>query len=313
VKETCSSFIATGSYTADGGVVLAHNTMCGYQDPQCNMVLDLAPEHGHRILMQAGPGLIHSGTDFFITDAGLVGSETTIGGFDAYDPEGVPEFVRMRRATQDADTIDQWCAVLKQGNNGGYANAWLLGDTRTGEIARLELGLRHVGFERLKDGYFTGSNVAENLKILRLETSAKETDINQSSVARRLRWKQLMAEYKGRIDVAAAQAFEGDHHDMAQEGKDHPCSRDLCSHCEVDSDSLFFDVPYAPAGTVDAKVVDTRLARAMAFTARFGSGCGQAFDAKAFLEAHPQFEWIKAILPSRPSEPWVTFTAGEAR
>ena len=78
----------------------------------------------------------------------------------------------MRRATQDAASIDEWCEIMKKGNNGGYANAWLLGDVNTSEIARLELGLKHVGFERTKDGYFVGSNIAEDSKILRLETNA---------------------------------------------------------------------------------------------------------------------------------------------
>ena len=49
---------------------------------------------------------MHSGTDFFLTDAGLVGSETTISGFSGFDGEDVPEFVRMHQATQDAATID---------------------------------------------------------------------------------------------------------------------------------------------------------------------------------------------------------------
>ena len=37
---------------------------------------------------------------------------------------------------------------MKRGNNGGYANAWLLGDIDTNEIARLELGLKHVALEK---------------------------------------------------------------------------------------------------------------------------------------------------------------------
>ena len=65
--------------------------------------------------MQGSPGWIHSGTDFFLTDAGLVGSETTISGFSGFDEKGVPEFVRMRRATQDAATIDEWCESCEPG------------------------------------------------------------------------------------------------------------------------------------------------------------------------------------------------------
>ena len=68
-----------------------------------------------------------------------------------FDPKGVPEFSRMRRATQDASSIEQWCEIMKRGNNGGYANAWLLGDINTNEIARLELGLKQVAFEKKKE------------------------------------------------------------------------------------------------------------------------------------------------------------------
>ncbi len=212
-KESCSSFIATGSMTEDGKIVLGHNTMTGYDDPFFDVIIDILPENGHRILMQSSPGLIHSGTDFFITDAGLVGSETTIGGFFPFGPNGVPEFSRMRHATQYANSIDEWCTMMKEGNNGGYANAWLIGDIKTNEIARLEIGLKNIGFEKKKDGYFVGSNVAEDLKLLRRETKSNETNIKSSSVARRVRWKQLMKEYAGKINLDLAERFEADHYD----------------------------------------------------------------------------------------------------
>ncbi len=52
--------------------------------------------------MQAFVGFIHSGTDFFVTDAGLVGSETTIADFFPFDKNGIPEYSRMRIAAQYA-------------------------------------------------------------------------------------------------------------------------------------------------------------------------------------------------------------------
>ncbi len=307
-KDGCSSFIATGSSTSDGGIVLGHNTMTDYVGADCYVILDVLPEKGHRMLMQTSPGWIHSGTDFFITNAGLVGSETTIGDFKGFDEEGIPEFVRMRRATQDASTIDQWCDIMKKGNNGGYANAWLIGDVNTNEIARLELGLKYVGLERTKDGYFVSSNVAENTKILRLETEEHETDIRQSGVARRVRWKQLMQQYKGKITADLAEQFEADHYDTYLH-KNALGWRDLCAHGE--EDSLDTQLPFEPGGTVDAKVVDTRLAKSMSFEARWGAACGRPFDARAFLERHPQFDWQAGLLKSRGSYPWVQFTAGE--
>jgi hypothetical protein len=309
-KESCSSFIATGRMTADGGIVLAHNTWSDFYYAVSNVILDILPEKGHRILMQISAGLIHSGTDFFITDAGLVGSETTIGGFFPFDPQGIPEFARMRRATQDASSIDEWCAIMKKGNNGGYANAWLLGDVRTNEIARLELGLKHVGFERTKDGYFAGSNVAEDLKILRFETKTQETNIKSADIARRVRWKELMKRNAGRIDLAAAEAFLADHYD-AYLNAERPGLRSICGHGELDDQAVGMDEPFAPLGAYDGKAVDSAMAKAMSFMARWGSSCGRPFDATGFLQAHPQYEWMTGLIKDRPSEPWTAFKAGE--
>jgi hypothetical protein len=308
-KQSCSAFIATGSATADHGVVLGHNSMDGYEQPFCNVILDVQPAKGHRILMQTTPGWIHSGTDFFVTDAGLVGAETTITGFKGFDTKGIPEFARMRRATQDASTIDGWCAIMKKGNNGAYANAWLLGDVNTREIARFELGLKYFHVDKKKDGCFTGSNLAENVKILRLETNADETDIRRSPVARRVRWKQLMQQYAGKIDLERAKAFVADHYD-AYRKRNKPGYRTMCAHSDLDSQSLGGG-PFSPSGTLDGKVVDTKMAKEMSFAARWGSACGTAFDAEKFLDAHPQFDWMHGLLKSRPSEPWTEFRAGE--
>jgi hypothetical protein len=311
-RQSCSSFIATGSLTSDGNIVLGHNTMEDYCDVLPNVIEDIVPAHGHRIFWQTCPGWIHSGTDFFITDAGLVGSETTIGGFDGFDSKGVPEFARMRRATQDAGSIEQWCDLMKRGNNGGYANAWLLGDINTREIARLELGLKRVAFEKKRDGYFCGSNVAEDLQLLRFETTEVETDISDSSVARRVRWKELLDHPASKINLDAAKRFEGDHFDTYR-GRRQASGRTLCGHFELDpeADKPWPGVPYGCAGTVDAKAVDAAMARKMSFTARWGSGCGTPFSAKQFLQAHPQFDWMTHILKDRPSEPWTDFRAGE--
>jgi hypothetical protein len=312
VRQSCSSFIATGRWTADGNIVLGHNTMQSYGDVLPNVIEDIVPAHGHRILWQTSPGWIHSGTDFFITDAGLVGSETTIGSFEGFDTNGIPEFVRMRRATQDADSIDAWCQVMKRGNNGGYANAWLIGNIHSREIARLELGLKYVGFEKKKDGYFIGSNVAEDPKILRLETDKNDVDIRASSVSRRVRWKELMKQYAGKIDLEKAKRFEADHFDTWRE-KVWPGGRTLCGHFDLDPDASGqgHSVPFSCSGTVDGKVVDATMAARMTFAARFGSACGSAFVARKFLGDHPQFEWMTPILKDRPAQPWTVFRAGE--
>ena len=311
-QESCSSFIATGSMTADGSIVLGHNTMNSLCNPLCNIVMDIVPQKGKRILMQTQPGFIHSGTDFFVTSAGLVGSETTIGAFFPFDEKGIPEFARMRTATQYSANIDEWCAIMKKGNNGGYANAWLIGDINTNEIARLELGLKYIGFEKKKDGFFIGSNVAEDLRILRFETKKEETNIEFSAVARRVRWKQLMKENTGKIDADLAMTFEADHFDTYL-NKEIPGGRSLCGHFYLEAHNQPGTPPFDAEASVDGKVIDAKMARQMSFIARWGLACGMPFDAKAYLEAHPQYDWMSGLIKDLPTQPWTVFTAGEMK
>ncbi|HYM00943.1 MAG TPA: C45 family autoproteolytic acyltransferase/hydrolase, partial [Blastocatellia bacterium] len=90
---SCSAFIATGRYTRDGNVVIGHNNWIDYLiGRHWNIVMDLKPASGHRILMDSFPGFIHSGDDFYITDAGLMVTETTITQFKGFKQDGLPEF-----------------------------------------------------------------------------------------------------------------------------------------------------------------------------------------------------------------------------
>ena len=123
----CSAFIATGSATADGSIVLGHTSFADFWQGQFeNVVLDITPDDGNRMVMQTAPGWIASMSDFWVTSAGLAIAETTIGGYDGfkgYDETRVPEFVRARKASQHARDIDHWVEMLNTDNNGGYANS----------------------------------------------------------------------------------------------------------------------------------------------------------------------------------------------
>src|SRR5208283_4205102 len=101
-------------------------------------------------------------------------------------------------------------------NNGGYANDWLRGDLKTGEIARFELGLKAFQFTRTWDGYFVGSNFASDPKVLARDTTFDIHNLATSPNARRVRWEQLMKEAEGKvggegkIDVELAEKFMAD-------------------------------------------------------------------------------------------------------
>ena len=77
--DHCSAFVATGSYTRDGRVVIGHNNWTSYASGErWNIMFDIAPAKGSRILMDGMPGLIHSGDDFGVNAAGIIITETTI-------------------------------------------------------------------------------------------------------------------------------------------------------------------------------------------------------------------------------------------
>ncbi len=308
----CSAFIATGGATRDGRIVMAHNSWDRYPAGDAfNVVFDIVPDSGHRILMQGLPGCISSLTDFWLTSAGLMITETTISDFAGYNSAGAPEFYRARRASQYANSIGDWRELFAQSNNGGYANTWLLGDTKTGEIARYELGLHHSGFESTKDGFYCGYNTAADPKIRHEECvgeGAENGDVRKNG-ARRLRFMQLAELHHGKIDVEVAKQIISDHRDVYLDRDDHPCSRTICGHLELDdARSGSSDMgPFNPWGAHDGKVVDSEMARDLAFWARWGHPCGKPFDAQAFMKRHPQWNWLNGYMRDRPSWPWTRF------
>ena len=310
--EHCSAFVATGSYTKDGKIVIAHNNWTSYLDGQrWTIIFDIVPAKGNRMLMDGLPGFIHSADDFVVNAAGIVITETTIGHFSGYDPAGIPEFVRARKAAQYSQSIDEFAGLMKDGNNGGYANNWLLADVKNNEIASLELGLKNVTLERKKDGYFVGSNFPVNEKLIREETDFDTKDMSMSANARHVRWEQLMAEYKGKIDVAAAQNFLADHYDTFSK-KEEASERTLDGHIDLSArGSQPWQPPFGSAGAVQNKAADAAMAANLSFTAAAGHACGKSFKAQEHLREHPEFKWEQGLLRDMNAFPWTTFSAAK--
>jgi hypothetical protein len=310
--EHCSAFVATGSYTKDGKPVIAHNNWTDYMTgSRWNIVFDITPEKGSRFIMDGMPGLIHSADDFGINAAGIMITETTISQFNGFDPNGIPEFVRARKAMQYSASIDDFVRIMKDGNNGGYANDWLIADRNTGEIASLELGLKHVNLWRTKDGYFAGSNYPIDPALAKEETEFNLSDASLSANARHIRWDKLLSENKGRIDVTLGQKFLGDHFDTFA-GKVEPSERTLCGHVDLSSrGSKPWQPAFGTAGAVQNKVADATMAAALSFSASMGHSCGIDFKASKHLKAHPEFAWEKSSLKDLDSHPFTVFAASK--
>jgi len=307
----CSAFIATGSMTKDHQIVIAHNNWTSYlAGERWVVIFDIQPEHGNRILMDGFPGVITSDDDFGINSAGIMITETTITQFEGWDPNGKPEFMRSRKALQYANSIDDYVNIIKEGNNGGYANDWLVGDRKTGEIAYLELGLKNTPLWRTKDGYFVSSNFARDPKVIKEETTFDPNNASSSPNARHIRWEELMQESKGKIDVSMAEQFLSDHFD-SYEKKEHADERALCGHVDASPRGVkeWEWNAYNPGGAVQGKAADSSMAANMSFVARAGHPCGEDFLADKFLEHHPEYSWQKPLLHDMKAGPWTTFTS----
>jgi len=250
--------------------------------------------------------------DFYETRSGdttgLMITETTIGGFNAYDESGAPEFARIRYAAQYANSLDDFVEKFWKNNNGGYANTWLVGDISTNEIMRFEAGLKFYKIDKTTDGYFAGFNAPLDPRIRNLECSNSGfADIRRHQGARQVRIPQLMEEYKGRINNEIAKKILADHYDVYL-NKENPCSRTICSHYEL-YDRAFMSqsgrpVPYQPRGAVDGVTADSKNEIELSLWCRWGSSCGMDFNADSFLKKNPQFDYLKPYLKDRPSQPW---------
>ena len=211
VTERCSAFAATGPATRDGKMMIAHITMWPLTlAEQTNVMLDVQPAKGHRVLMQSYPGGIQSGTDWYQNDVGVVLTETTIRQ-SPFNVEGLPVAFRARKSIQYGDNIDKVVEYLGTKNNGMYTNEWLIADARTNEIAMYELGTYKTKLYRSSKGdwfgntagFYWGDNNAKDLNV-RLEYAPDP----QGAPAylpyvpndRDLKWMELYRKNEGRID-----------------------------------------------------------------------------------------------------------------
>ncbi|MBV9084107.1 MAG: hypothetical protein JOZ62_15635, partial [Acidobacteriaceae bacterium] len=202
---------ATGPATRDGKMIVGHVTWWSQTlAEQTNVMLDIKPERGHRMLIQSYPGGIESGTDWYQNDAGMVLTETTIRQ-SPFNIEGTPVAFRARRAIQYGGNVDEVVEQLGTRNNGLYTNEWIIADAKTNEIAMYELGTNHTKLWRSSKnewfgdtpGFYWGNNNAKDLAVnleYHPDPRGEPEYIPYVPRIRDLAWQDLYARNRGNID-----------------------------------------------------------------------------------------------------------------
>jgi len=219
--------------------------------------------------------------------------------------------MRARKAAQYANSIDDVINIFLKGNNGGYANDWLIGDIKTNEVAKFELGLKDHRVWRSKDTAIIGSNFASDPQLIKDETTFNVNNNTTSPNARKLRMVQLVnVDMKGKLDDSTGKVIEADHMD-ATAGKQEANRCVICGHVDEDPKGCveWGCPPYYPIGAVQGKVVSADLAKNMQFWAHMGHPCGEDFIGVTFYKAHPEYAWEAKYLNNMLAYPWTLFTA----
>lgn len=249
-SERCSAFAATGKATRDGHMVIAHTTFWPLTlAEQTNVILDIQPKNGHRVLMQSYPGGIESGTDWYQNDAGVVLTETTIEQ-SPFNVHGTPVAYRARKAIQYGDNIDKVVEYLETNNNGLYTNEWLIADAKNDEIAMFELGTNRTKLWRSSknewfggtEGFYWGCNNAKDPSVLleyHPDPKGEPRYVGFTPGPRDIQWQELYRKYKGQID-------------------------------EQFAFTAFRTAPLVSASAMDAKVVTAEMASNLMMWAAFG-------------------------------------------
>lgn len=249
-QHKCSGFVANGPATKNGEIVFGQIFMWGgYTGVHWNVICDVMPEKGNRLVYETFPGGIHSGADIYVNEAGIMIGETTV--FQTpFNLDGTPQSNRIRKAAQYANSIDDVVRILKFKNNGMYTNDWLVGDAKTNEGGIFLLGTKKSKLWRSSSGVFPGgttgffwSNNNNKDPEVRKEyipnADNAPFDLVFSPWNRDISFNRFYDEHKGKIDAIAGV-------------------------------NLWASSPINRAHACDGKITTTAMAKNMMFLAHFG-------------------------------------------
>ena len=221
--------------------------------------------------------------DFYENENGIVLMETTMPIQGPWRIRGTkPVGARARKAIQYSDSIDDVIQCFLDGNNGLYPNNWVMGDTKTGEIASLELALRNHAVTRTKNGFLWSCCNPKDAKVRWELFSISSFGILGRIIFNKfqpsgkdLKFEELRDEYYGKIDVDIAKKI------MSTEP--------ICT------------------ATVDCKITDSRLVEDLGLWAHMGNPDGNHW--KPTVETEKSLKGITEI----PGTGWVKVFASKSQ
>ena len=290
----CSGFVANGDFTKDQGFVIAQSLwMPYYLPPSHGVFADILPQSGNRMLMELQAGMIWSGTEWYLNSAGLVVGETTLGNAP-YQWLNVPAFVRIRKAVQYANTIDEFANIMVTDTNGAYCGDYMVCDAKNNEVGIVELGSYEYEVWRSENGFHGSCNYPWDPEV------QQEMEVTpgweHGCYPRYYRLAQIANKYKGQIDTEIAKRTLGDHWDTVEE-KENRYHWTLCGHVENASGY--------PHGSLDGKCTNQSMVLNYECWARYGHSCGNDFIAADHAAKNPDYAWSN--LKDMIAKPWTTF------
>ena len=213
-QHKCSAFAATGPATRDGDIVFGQIFMwSGYTGMHWNVITDVDPTDGYRLVYHTFPGGIHSGADFYLNEAGIAFGETTVSQ-TPYEANSTPQSNRARKAAQYAASIDDVERILWEKNNGMYTNDWPIADFETGEVAILLLGTHKKKMWRTSEdmnpfgtpGFLWANNNNRDPEVRKeyvAQPDDRPFDLMFSPWNRDVAFNEFYRENKGKIDANA--------------------------------------------------------------------------------------------------------------
>jgi outer membrane protein assembly factor BamB len=269
----CNGFIATGAATTGGQMVVSQTVLCGgwwypYYIPQrWNVIIDIVPSDGYRFMMPSAPGYIWSDQNYYQNEKGITFVDTTcIQGL--WREGGYPMAIRTRMAAQYGDNMDDVIDYLLYKNDGIWTAVYLIGDIKTGEIARLDLGMNKYEIWRTFDGYYWTANNA-------MSSAVRAESYGLALKGGFLRFLTTI------LKIPSSYMF------MTR--KYFPSNRDLAFeelgkklHGEIDIEVLKNNIMAHPRigipAATDVKAADTQMVENMSMWAFFGNVRGKVWD-----------------------------------